>query len=71
MQADTEHIINLLEQQKAAIESAIAALNSSGKPKRRGGPKGSKRSKAVRQRMSMAQRKRWKTLRLVKKKSKS
>jgi hypothetical protein len=68
MQLDTQGIIHLLEQQKAAIESAIAALNGIGKAKPR---VSKKRSKATRLLMSKAQRKRWKVLRGTGKKSKS
>ena len=65
MRLDAQGIINLLEQQKAAIESAIAALNGSGKSTRRT----KKRSKATRLLMSKAQRKRWKVIRGKKGKS--
>jgi hypothetical protein len=65
MQFDAQGIIDLLEQQKAAIESAIAALKGSGKPRR----KGKRRSKATRLLMSKAQRRRWKVLRGKKSKS--
>lgn len=68
MQFDTQGIIHLLEQQKAAVESAIAALNGRRKL-RRGNTK--KRSKATRLLMSKAQRKRWKVLRGTGKKGKS
>jgi hypothetical protein len=64
MQFDAQGIINLLEQQKAAIESAIAALSGSGKSTRRR----KRRSKATRLLMSKAQRRRWKVLRGGKKK---
>jgi hypothetical protein len=64
MRFDTQGIINSLELQKAAIESAIAALKGSGKSRRRG----KRRSKATRLLMSKAQRKRWKLLRGGKKK---
>jgi hypothetical protein len=61
---DVQKIVRQLEQQKAAIERAIAALQGTGKRKRR------RRvlSAAARARIARAQRKRWKALRAAQKK---
>ena len=55
---DTSDVIRQLEQQKAAIESAIAALNGPGTRKRK--RKGM--SASARARIAQAQRKRWRLI---------